>query len=52
MAKLFHGKATNFVACKVKLSEILVHPEGNYPEKVKAPRVYEIFEVNIDGKRI
>jgi hypothetical protein len=52
MAKEFNPAATKFVACKVKLSEVLVHPEGVYPEKVKAPRVYEIFEVDIEGNRL
>jgi hypothetical protein len=50
MAKEFNWEATKFVACKVKVNEVLVHLNGEYPEKVKAPRVYEIFEVDIDGK--
>ena len=51
MAKQFNPTAKKYVACKLKLSEVIVHLDGVYPEKVKAPRVYEIFEVDIEGKR-
>lgn len=48
----FNPDAEKYVACKVKLSEMVVHPDGKFPEKVKAPRVYEIVEVDIEGNRI
>jgi hypothetical protein len=51
MANHFYYEAQKFVACKVKISEILVHPMGHSPEKVKAPRVYEIFEVDVMGNK-
>jgi hypothetical protein len=52
-AALKFNNGAHFVACPVKLSEIVVHPDGDYPEKVKAPRVYKpCYEVNIRGERI
>jgi hypothetical protein len=36
MALAFDLEATKFVACPVALAEIAVHPDGDYPEKVKA----------------
>lgn len=51
MALRFCPTATHYVACTVALAEIVVHPDGDYPEKCKAPRVIApIFEVTIDGK--
>jgi hypothetical protein len=42
-----------FVACPVRLDEIVVHPDGQMPDKVKAPRVAApCWEVDIDGDRI
>ena len=35
----FNPDATRFVACPVLVAEIVVHPGGMYPQKVKAPRV-------------
>lgn len=52
MAQYFRRDTKKFVACKVKISEIITHPNGFYPEKVKAPRVYEIVEVDIKGNRV
>jgi len=49
----FDSEATRFVACPVKVSEIVIHPNGSYPQKCKAPRVYQpCYEVNEDGDRI
>ena len=46
----FNPEATRFVGCPVLVSEIVVHPNGVYPSKVKAPRVYgKCFEVDLDG---
>ena len=45
--------AVKWVACPVKVSEIVVHPEARYPDKVKAPRVCApCYEVDIDGNRM
>jgi len=39
-----------FVACPVRLEDIVVHPSGTYPEMVKAPRVCApVYEVQEDG---
>jgi len=35
----FAPKAKRFVACPVKLADIVVHPNGTYPQKIKAPGV-------------
>jgi len=53
-ALAFAADAARFVACPVRLDEIVVHPDGLYPEKVKAPRVVGkgCYEVNIDGEPI
>jgi len=48
----FNRRACRFVACRVPLAEIVVHQDAQYPNKVKAPRVLECWEVDIDGKRI
>ncbi len=51
MALAFHGEATKFVGCPVKLEEVAVHPDGHYPEKVKAKGCCApVFEVDIDGE--
>jgi len=45
--------AAKFVACPVKVSEIAVHAEAEYPDKVKAPRVFKpIWEVDINGNKV
>ena len=49
----FAPNAKRFVACPIKVSEIAVHKDARYPDKIKAPRVYgEIYEVDINGERI
>jgi hypothetical protein len=50
----FHPEAKRFMACPVRIDEIVVHPNGQYPNKVKAPRVVEpgCFEVDRDGEPI
>jgi hypothetical protein len=35
----FAPEAKRFVACPVKLTSIVVHPDGTYPQKIKAPGV-------------
>jgi hypothetical protein len=45
--------ASRFVACPVRVDEIVVHPNAAYPTKVKAPRVCApCYEVDINGKRL
>ena len=53
MAQVFNRTAKKFVCCPVALSEIAVHPNGSYPEKVKfrgcaAPT----FAVDVKGKPV
>jgi hypothetical protein len=51
LALEFNQDATRFVACPVKVAEIVVHPDALYPNKVKAPRVCAaIYEVDRDGE--
>ena len=42
-----------YVACVVLVAEMAVHPDGSYPEKVKAPRVaLPCWEVDRKGKPV
>ena len=52
MTKPFNSSAVKFVACMVLLSEMAVHPNGSYPEKVKAHRCWNWYECDADGKQI
>lgn len=53
MAKAFNRGAIKFVACPIRASEIALHPNGEYPEKVKARAVSKpCYEVDIEGKRV
>ena len=53
MALRFCTNAAHFVACPVALTDIAVHPDGEYPEKCKAKRVCApTFEVDIDGELV
>jgi hypothetical protein len=53
MTLKYNGSAKKFVACPVKVSEIVVHKDAMYPDKVKAPRVCApCYEVDINGKRV
>ncbi len=52
-AREFDGGATKYIACPVKVSEIAIHPDGQYPQKCKAPRVCApCWEVDRSGKRV
>jgi hypothetical protein len=52
-AKAFYPNATRFVACLVKLSDIVVHKNASSPQKVKAPRISKpIYEVDMYGNPI
>ena len=49
----FFSEATRFVACPVALADIVVHPNGESPQKVKARRVCApCWEVDEDGERV
>jgi hypothetical protein len=49
----FNYAATRFVACPVLVSELVVHPNGQYLTKVKGPRVAApCWEVDIHGRRV
>ena len=49
----FFSDAKKFVACGVKLSKIVIHPDGSYPDKCKAPRVVTpCYEVDRDGNPV
>jgi hypothetical protein len=41
-ALYFNSGATKFVRCLVPLDDIAVHPNGQYPQKVKAPRAVAV----------
>jgi hypothetical protein len=53
MAEEFKESPKHFVACPVLVSEIVVHPEGTHPQKVKAPRVCApLWECDRDGNKL
>jgi hypothetical protein len=53
MAREFHTGAIKYVACPVRLTDMAVHPYGEYPQKCKARRICKpIYEVDVDGERV
>jgi hypothetical protein len=49
----FVNEAKRFVACPVRVDEIVVHKNAEYPQKVKAPRVaLPCYEVDVHGNRV
>jgi uncharacterized protein (DUF1330 family) len=53
MAFAFHPSATKYVACPVNLEDIAVHPDGHFPEKVKARGCCApCWECDIDGNKM
>jgi hypothetical protein len=53
MARAFNDSAVKYAGCPVTLSDIAVHPNGAYPEKVKARGCCgPCFEVDIHGKPV
>ena len=53
IANSFFNSAVRFLACPINLSDIAVHPDGKYPEKIKAMGCCDpIWEVDINGKEI
>ncbi len=53
-ARGFDSTATRYVACPVALADIVTHPDGDFPDKVKARWVVApgCYEVARDGKRM
>jgi hypothetical protein len=52
-AKEFRREATRYLACPVSLADLCVHPDGIYPQKVKAPGCCApIWEVDVDGNKV
>ena len=53
MTREFLSNPTHYIACPVRLSDIVIHPDGDYPHKCKAPRVCApVYEVDEDGNKI
>jgi hypothetical protein len=51
MTREFERAPKHFLICPVKLTDIAVHPDGDYPQKVKARAVSApIWECDEDGK--
>ena len=50
----FNAAAEKFVACPIKLQDIVVHPDGSYPQKIKAKGVTggKCYEVDREGNKI
>jgi len=49
----FVTDAVKFVACPVRLKDIIVHKDAEYPQKVKAPRCCApVWECDINGKPV
>jgi hypothetical protein len=49
----FALEAKRFVACPVKLTDIVIHPNGTYPQKIKAPGVCgPVVEVDRFGEPV
>jgi hypothetical protein len=51
-AQRFHPRATRFAGVRVKIATLLIHPDGESPDKCRGPETLECFEVDIRGKRI
>jgi hypothetical protein len=48
----FNSTATKFIACLVPLADVAVHPDGEYPQKVKARRCWNYYECDRLGNVI
>jgi hypothetical protein len=49
----YSERDVRFVACPVRLKDIVVHENPQYPSKVKAPGVYgPVYEVDRHGERM
>jgi hypothetical protein len=52
MTQEFMPKAKRYMACPVKLSDIVVHPNGSYPQKIKSKGCCgPIWEVDLYGEK-
>jgi len=52
-ARRFNEQAKRYVACPVRVDEIVTHKHPEHPTKIKAPRVCgPIVEVDIDGNPV
>jgi hypothetical protein len=52
MALEFNADAKRFVACAVKLKDIAIHPDGEFPQKCKARACRNLYEVDIHGRKV
>ena len=53
MALEFNTNATKFIACPVRLKDIAIHPDGEYPQKCKAKGCCApVWEVNRHGEKV
>ena len=53
MGLRYNNSATKFIACPVRLEDIVVHLDAEYPDKVKAARTCgECWEVDLDGEKV
>ena len=53
MTREFIPSPMHYIACPVALADIAVHPDGDYPHKIKARGcVAPVWECDIDGNRI
>ena len=48
----FFYKAERFVACDIKLDDLVVHIDPQFPNKVKARKCRVLHECDIDGKKM
>ena len=49
----FDTEATRYVACPVRVADIVVHYPANYPHKIKAPGCCApVWECDIDGQAV
>jgi hypothetical protein len=54
MAREFYsldGAKCRYLACEVEVKDLLVFPDGEYPNKAKAPSCKVLYEVDEDGVR-
>jgi len=53
MGKEFNDQATRYVACGIALKDMVIFPQGSYPNKCKAPEVVKgCYEVDQDGNKL
>jgi hypothetical protein len=53
MTKEFISEPKHFVACPVRVKDMVIHPDGSYPQKCKASHVHApCWEVDEDGNKL